>query len=95
MAMKIQQQFKLNGFPDPFTLLKVSQAFREIACDDALEFICTGERFPDELLKVLPTGEYEIAVQDQYENPVRCRIVLRKTGTADIGNGPDTGCQCS
>ena len=94
--MKIQQQFTLNGFPDPFTLLKVSQAFREISYGDAIEFLYTGEQVPEELFKVLPAREYVIAEQDQYENPVRYRIVLQKTGTTvAAGNEPDSGCQCS
>ncbi len=94
--MKILQQFTLNGFPDPFTLLKVSQAFREISCGDAIEFLYTGEQVPEELFKVLPAREYAIAEQDQYENPVRYRIVLQKTGTtAAADKEPDSGCQCS
>ena len=94
--MKIQQQFTLHGFPDPFTLLKVSQAFREISCGDAIEFLYTGEQIPEELFKVLPNREYAIAEQDQYENPVRYRIVLQKTGTtAATGENTGSGCSCS
>jgi TusA-related sulfurtransferase len=92
--MKIRQQFTLNGFPDPFTLLKVSQAFREISRGDAIEFIYTGEQVPEELFKVLPAGEFEIAEQDQYDNPVRFRIVLRKTAAAAVADDPGTGCPC-
>ncbi len=95
-AMKMRQQFKLQGTPDPFTLLKVSQAFREISCGESLELIYSGEHIPDELFKILPARTYKIIVQDQYEDPLRYRIVLQKTAIEPAaGDEPSNGCQCS
>ena len=93
--MKIQQQFKLHGVPDPFTLLKISQAFREISRGESLEFIDAGDHFHEELFKVLPEKEYEIAVREKLDNPERYRIILRKivTGPAQPDSNFD-GCRC-
>lgn len=93
--MRIQRQFKLHGPIDPFTLLKVSQAFRETACGESLEFIYGGTRMPEELFKVLPAAEYTVVEQDQYEDPVRHRIVIQKNPPAQSGHGDaGEGCKC-
>jgi TusA-related sulfurtransferase len=93
--MTIQQQFKLHGIPDPFTLLKISQAFREISRGESLEFIDTGDHIHEELFKVLPEKDYEITLQEKLIDPAGYRIVLRKivTESADLDNNFD-GCQC-
>ncbi len=93
--MKIRQQFKLHGMLDPFTLLKVSKAFRETPCGESLEFIYGGSQMPEELFKVLPEAEYAIVEQDQYEDPVRHRIVIRKNSPDTVhGGNSGEGCQC-
>ncbi len=93
--MKIQQQFKLHGVPDPFTLLKISQAFREISRGESLEFIETGDHFHDEFFKVLPGKEYEITVREKLIDPVRYRIVLRKIVSESFDSDSKfDGCQC-
>ncbi len=93
--MRIRQQFTLHDVPDPFTLLKVSQAFREIACGEALEFNYEGMNMPEELFKVLPVKEYTVVEQDQYEAPVHCRIVIRKTApTPAVPEDSSDGCRC-
>ena len=76
--MNIRQQFTLNEHLDPFTLLKVCQALREISCGELLELIYEGHQIPDELFKVLPAEEYEIIERELSENPQRCRIVIQK-----------------
>jgi len=93
--MKIRQQFVLQGTLDPFTLLKVSQAFRETPEGEALEIVYTGEQIPDELFRVLPGGEYRIAEKDRYEEPRRCRIVLEKKAESSRSPGLENGgCAC-
>ncbi len=93
--MKIRRQFKLHGVLDPFTLLKVSQAFRETTCGESIEFIYGGAQMPEELFKVLPSSEYTIVEQDQYEDPVHHRIVIQKN-LPDTVSGGDSGegCHC-
>ena len=97
--MKIRQQFDLPGALDPFTLLKVSRAFHDIAGGEHLEILYTGEQPPRELFKVLPAAQYEIVEQDQYENPARARIVLRKKNASSSPSREegrsDNGCACS
>lgn len=92
----MRQQFKLHGPLDPFTLLKVSQAFRELADGEYLELRYSGDQVPDELFKVLPAEQYHVVEMDQSEDPQCCRIVFRKTGTtpseSDFSAG---GCQCT
>lgn len=95
MTMNIQQQLNLHGSLDPFTLLKVSKAFGEIACGNCLEIMYTGDQIPNELFKVLPAAQYRIVEMDRSENSRRCRIVFRKIGTtspdSDFSEG---GCRC-
>lgn len=94
--MNIRRQFTINELPDPFTLLEVCQALREIPCGDALEIICEGDMVPDELFKVLPPEEYEIAERRLHENPRHCRIVIRKKkGPAPGPDHPKGGWCCS
>jgi TusA-related sulfurtransferase len=95
--MKKQLQFNSHELLDPFSLLKVQQVLREISCGESLELICKGGKAPDELFKVLPTEEYEIVERESHENPLRCRIVIKKRKAP---SGPDHreggwGCSCS
>lgn len=76
--MNIQQQFILNELLDPFTLLEVCQALREITPGDSLELLYRGRKVPDELFKVLPSEEYEMVEQKFNENLQCFRIVIQK-----------------
>jgi len=90
------RQFHLHGSLDPFTLLKLSQAFREMDHGDYLELIYTGEQVPDELFKVLPAEQYHVVEMKQSEDPKCCRIIFRKTGTAPLESDfPEGGCRCT
>ena len=94
--MDIRRQFRINELLDPFTLLEVCQALREISCGEALEIIHNGSTIPDELFKVLPLEEYEIAERESQENPERSRIVIRKKKAPLSGpDHPKGGWCCS
>lgn len=94
--MNIRRQFKINELLDPFTMLEVCQALREISCGEALEIIYTGSKMPDELFKVLPPAEYEIAARELQENPKRCRIVIQKRKAPVVApDHPEGGWCCS
>ena len=92
--MNIRQQFTLNELLDPFTLLKVCQALREISCGELLELICEGHQIPDELFKVLPAEEYEIVERELNEYPQRCRIVIQKRKAPSSGAERSQGGWC-
>ena len=74
----IKQQFILNQVSDPFTLLKISQAFRAMHCGEALEFLLDGSRPPEELFKVLPRDSYQVVGEGVDRASGRMRIVLTK-----------------
>jgi len=94
--MNMRQQFKLHEPLDPFTLLKVSQAFRAIADGDYLELRYTGDQVPAELFKVLPAEQYQIVKMKQSESPKCCRIVFKTPdATPSEPDFPEGGCQCT
>lgn len=94
--MNIRQQFTLTELLDPFTLLKVCQALREIPCGESLEFVCEGRTIPEELFKVLRFEECEIVEEEFNEDLPRCRIVIqkRKTQSSDTDSSQSGWC-CS
>jgi len=92
--MNIRQKFILNELLDPFTLLKVCQALREISCGESLELIYKGRKIPDELFKVLPADEYEIVERELNEYPQRCRIVIQKRKVPSSGSDRLKGGWC-
>ncbi len=74
----IKRQFILNQVSDPFTLLKISQAFRVMHRGEALEFLLDGNRPPDELFKVLPRDSYQVVGEGVDKESGRRRIILTK-----------------
>ena len=82
--MTIAHHFDLHGIFDPFTLLKVNQALREMDCDEELEIIYTGQQIPPELFKVLPSDQYKIIRQEYDHSEGHCQLVLRKTALTDL-----------
>ena len=77
--MTIAHHFDLHGILDPFTLLKVNQALREMDCDKELEIIYAGQQIPPELFKVLPSDQYKI-IRQEYDHQIgHCQLILRKT----------------
>lgn len=92
--MNIRQQVTLNELLDPFTLLKVCQALREISCGELLELIYEGHQIPEELFKVLPAEEYEIVERELNEYPPHCRIVIQKRQAPSPGTDRSPGGWC-
>ena len=90
--------YRLRGEVDPFTLLKVSRTFREMHPGDTLEFLCSGDHFPGELLKVLPAGCYQVEKEEIFGRPVQCRLVVSKIngqGGGDLPGGDSCCCRGS
>jgi len=55
-----QQRLDLRGAIIPFTLLKVSLAFRTLDVGDTLEVLWSDPDTPGDLFKVLPVAEYDL-----------------------------------
>lgn len=72
------QRLDLRGLMIPFTLLKVSQAFREIKAGETLEILWGEPQVPDELYKVLPEFSYEVILTEIFEPDCSCRVLLKK-----------------
>lgn len=92
--MQIKRKLKLKGLLDPLTLLKFSQAYREIHVGDQLEILYEGAGLPEELFKVMPAGGFEVITEQALENEALFRIVLEKK-SVPATEGPTGSCQCS
>ena len=57
----------LRGAIPPITLLKASQAFREMKPQEVLEILCGDPDTQTDLLKVLPPFSYELIVMEELE----------------------------
>jgi TusA-related sulfurtransferase len=78
LASKNKRRLDLRGLLIPFTLLKVSQAFREIKAGETLEVLWGEPQVPGELYKVLPEFSYEVVLTETLEPDCSCRVLLRK-----------------
>ncbi len=78
LASKNKQRLDLRGLLIPFTLLKVSQAFRELEAGETLEVLWGEPQVPGELYKVLPEFSYEVVLTETYEPDRSCRVLLKK-----------------
>ncbi len=91
--MQIKKKIRIEGLPDPFTLLKFSQAFREIGPGDQLEILYEGEGLPAELLKVMPKGGFTVITEQKLKDEPLVRIILEKKDIPAM-DVPGGGCQC-
>ncbi len=91
--MQRKQRLKLKGLLDPFTLLKFSQAFREIEPGEQLEILYEGNDIPDELFKVAPQGSYKVVSREALEKDALFLLVLEKTAVA-VPEKPSGTCAC-
>jgi len=61
------QVLDLRGFIAPFTLLKVSNAFKEMPTEGVLEILWSNSETSSDLFKVLPATSYEVIVMEAVE----------------------------
>jgi len=74
-----QQRLDLRGAIIPFTLLKVSLAFRTLDVGDTLEVLWSDPDTPGDLFKVLPVAEYDLISMEEMEEENPCyRLKLKK-----------------
>lgn len=78
----------LKGGVASFSLLKISQFFREMAAGDVLEVRgCDAETRAD-LVKILPPGSYHLIYEG--EAPDRCIRILKNTTDESIHSHEST-----
>ena len=68
----------LRGAIIPFTLLKVSQAFKMINPGEILEVLWSDPETQYDLFKILPDSSYELILMEALEDDITYRIQLAK-----------------
>ncbi len=71
----------LRGAIPPITLLKVSQAFREMQNDEIIEILCRDSDTHRDIFKVLPSNAYELLVIEELEEKSSFRVQMKKRRT--------------
>ena len=73
------QKIDLRGFMVPFTLLKISNAFRALAKGEILEVLWSDSDALDDLVRIIPESSFElILAEDPSEKDSGARIQLKK-----------------
>lgn len=96
MQNQSAHKLDLRGLLTPFTLLKVSQTFREIQVGEILEVLWGEPADTAALFKVLPASSYQLISMETVETAVAkakaCRILIKKKS----GQAAESGkCGCS
>jgi TusA-related sulfurtransferase len=94
--MKKRKQFNLHNVLDPFTLLEVSQALREIQVGEFLEFTYPGEQIPEKLFKIIPDDQFEIVREETGPDSTGCILIIKRSNVAPVDSDYSSGgCDCS
>jgi TusA-related sulfurtransferase len=74
----------LRGFITPFTLLKVSNTFKEMPMGETVEVLWGSSEVSSDLFKILPDLSFEVIVMEERhgEEGQYYRAQLRKAGTS-------------
>ena len=78
MAKITLHKIDLRGAIIPFTLLKVSQAFKMINPGETLEVLWSDPETQNDLFKILPDSSYELILMEALEKDTTYRIRLVK-----------------
>lgn len=92
MGNQSAHKLDLRGLLTPFTLLKVTQTFREIQVGEILELLWGAPADSAALFKVLPASSYELISMETIETGKTCRILLKKKAGLATESGK---CGCS
>ena len=68
----------LRGAIPPISLLKVTQAFREMKSDEILEILGHDPDTRRDMFKVLPTLAYELIIMEDTEQGASFRVRMKK-----------------
>jgi len=73
------QKIDLRGLMVPFTLLKISNAFRALAKGEVLEVLWSDSDALDDLVRIIPESSFElILAEDPSKENSGARIQLKK-----------------
>jgi TusA-related sulfurtransferase len=75
---KVDHILDLRGAIPPISLLKVTQAFREMKPDEILEILGHDPDTRRDLFKVLPKVAYELIVMEETEQGASFRVQMKK-----------------
>ena len=78
MGNDTRHKIDLRGAIIPFTLLKVSQAFKMINPGEILEVLWSDPETQNDLFKILPDSSYELILMEMLEENTTYRIRLVK-----------------
>ena len=78
MGNVTRHKIDLRGAIIPFTLLKVSQAFKMINPGEILEVLWSDPETQNDLFKILPDSSYELILMETLEENTTYRIRLAK-----------------
>ena len=78
MKPKADHLLDLRGAISPITLLKVTQAFREMKPNEILEILVGDPDTRKDLFKVLPDLSYELITFEEMERENSVRVQMKK-----------------
>jgi TusA-related sulfurtransferase len=73
-----RNKMDLRGVIIPFTLLKVSQAFKTINPGETLEVLWSDPETQNDLFKILPESSYDLILLEEMEKDITYRVCLKK-----------------
>jgi TusA-related sulfurtransferase len=75
---KADYHLDLRGAITPITLLKATEVFRQMKCDEVLEVVSRDSDTRNDLLKVLPPRSFDLIVNEEIAEDMSYRIQLIK-----------------
>lgn len=78
MKPKADYFLDLRGAISPISLLKVTQAFREMKPNEILEILVRDPDTRKDLFKVLPDLAYELIIFEEMERENSIRVQMKK-----------------
>lgn len=78
MDRKVDYHLDLRGAITPITLLKATEVFRQMKCDEVLEVVSRDTDTRNDLLKVLPPLSFDLIANEEIAGDMSYRIQVKK-----------------
>lgn len=78
MKPKADHILDLRGAISPYTLLKISQAFREMGPEQTLEIVCCDPETRSDMFKILPPYAFEVMLAEEIARGAAFRFQMKK-----------------
>ncbi|MBI5581698.1 MAG: sulfurtransferase TusA family protein [Deltaproteobacteria bacterium] len=78
MEQKADYRLDLRGAITPITLLKATEVFRQMKCNQVLEVVGRDSDTRNDLLKVLPPLSFDLISSEEIAEDMSYRIQLKK-----------------